>query len=177
MKSIVAGHSDGLPRSERAASFSGLHPRKWLRQTFLLPCVLAGLAGCARFEPGHSNPALYVLLDRDGPTGLKVTGFMPGCASSCLDEVVRKAASWASSAPVIAVGSNQPSPRRWLVINFDQRSMPHPVAQLTGRMVGPGDSYKSSSTSAPAYESGPPIVFEHSIAAFTSRFFGSVDRK
>jgi hypothetical protein len=174
MKSIVARHSDGLPPSERATSSSSLHPRKWLRQTLLLPCALAALAGCAGFGPGHSNPAFYELLDRDGPTGLKVTGFMPGCISSCLDEIVRREASLVASAPVIAVGPNEPSPRRWLVINADQRYMPHPVAQLTGRMIGPGDSHKSSSTSAPAYESAPPVVFEHSMAAFTSRFFRPV---
>jgi hypothetical protein len=174
MKNIVYGQSSGRPTSEREKSTSRPHPRRWLRQTFLLPCVLAGLAGCAGFEQSHSNPTFYELLDRDGPTGLKVTGFMPGCTGSCLEKVVRKVASVVGSAPVIAVGPNQPPPRRWFVINADQQSMPHPVAQLTGRMIGPGDSHKSSSAFAPSYESAPSTVFQHSMAAFTSRFFGSV---
>jgi hypothetical protein len=174
MKNIVIRHCDGLSPAAHATSSSRLCPRRWLREAFPMLCVLTSLAGCAGFKPSDPNPTFYELLDKDGPTGLKVTGFIPGCTSSCLNAVVRKEASAVGSAPVIAVGPNQPSPRRWLVINVDQRVMPHPVAQLSGRMIGPGDSHKRSNTSAPAYESAPSIVFEHSMAAFASQFFGSV---
>jgi hypothetical protein len=174
MRNFITRHSDGLPPSARATSSSRAGPRKRLREAFLLSCILAGLAGCAGFKPSDPNPAFYELLDKDGPTGLKVTGFIPGCTSGCLNEIVRKEASWAASAPAVAGGPNQPPPRRWLVIHVDQRSIPHPVAQLTGRMIGPGDSHKISNASAPAYGSAPSIVFKHSMSAFASRFFGSV---
>jgi len=116
--------------------------------------------------------ATYEVMDKDGPTGLKVTGFMPGCTSSCLYDVVRAELALVSSAPVIVLGPDQPAPRRWFVINLDHRSIPFPAMQLTGSMIGPGDSRQSSSASAPSYESAPEAVFKRSVAEFASRFFG-----
>lgn len=122
--------------------------------------------------PAQPERPAYELLDEGGPTVLTVTGYMPGCTSSCLDEVVRTQVATLTSAPVTALGPNQPAPRRWLVINIDHHHAPRPVAQFTGTMVGPGESRRSSSTSAPAFGSAPPVVFKRSVAEFASRFFG-----
>ena len=159
-------------RKRGQGPLEGSRRQGWLRRTAVLTLALAGLTGCAGLISPRSPTTTYELMDKAGPTGLRVAGFMPGCTSSCFDEVVRTELSVVSAAPVIAMGPNQPAPRRWFVINVDYRIMPRPVVQLTARMIGPGESRRTSSTSAPTYESAPPVVFKRSVAEFASRFFG-----
>jgi hypothetical protein len=111
-------------------------------------------------------------MDKDGPTGVKVTGFVPSCTSSCMDAIIRTELGSISSASITTAGPNEAAPKRWFSINVDQRYTPNPVSQITGCMVDSNGSRKCSSTSAPAYDYGPPVVFKRSVADFVSRFFG-----
>lgn len=166
-----ASSSESTPSESTPRSF--LFPsRKWLRRTFVLSCAVA-LSGWAVSMPARAAPVVYELLDKDGPTGLKITGFVPGCTSACMDNIVRTALGSVSSASIAAAGPDQAAPRRWFTISVEQRYYArHPMSQITGCMVDPGGSRQCSSTSAPAYEYGPSVVFKRSVADFVSRFFG-----
>jgi hypothetical protein len=157
--------SDSEPRPSLGSS------RKWLARALFVSCALA-LTGCAVSIPAHADPVAYELLDKDGPTAVKVTGFVPSCTSSCLDEIVRTELGSVSAASIAVAGSSTTAPRRWISINVDQRNTPKPVSEITGCMIGADGSRKCSSMSAPAYDYGPPAVFCRSVANFISRFVG-----
>jgi hypothetical protein len=163
-----------LPLAQEIRTSSRFYRGAWLRKTACVLLVSASVNGCAALESDRTPQPSYEILDKDGPTGLKISGFIPGCTSSCIDKIVRKEASIVGLGPVTVVGPNEPSPRRWLEISVDQRNSPRPIAQLWGRMIGPGASQHISGTAAPAYEAAPQIVFESSMSAFMSRFFGKV---
>ena len=151
--------------------------RRRLTRSCILTLALSGLTACAGSMPAPSPATSYVVMDKEGPTGLKVTGFMPGCTKSCLDEVVRNQLASVAAAPVIVLDPTQPAPRRWFVIHLDRHyTPPLPITMLTASMSGPGDIQQSSSMSGPAYESAPQAVFEHSVAQFIARFFGEKRR-
>lgn len=164
-------HADEGPSSGSEPGPSLGSSRIWLARAFFVCCALA-LAGSAGSKPARADSLAYELLDKDGPTGVEITGFVPSCTSSCLDQIIRTELGSVSSASIVTPGPDQAAPRRWFSINVDQRYTPNPVSQITGCMVGADGSRKCSSTSAPAYDYGPPVVFERSVADFVSRFFG-----
>jgi hypothetical protein len=165
LTTIAAWRSGRTARSTPSRRF---RPQNWLWPLALL----LSLAGCAELGAARDAPS-YEVMDKGGPTGIKILGFIPDCTSSCLDRVVLKEVSGVGAAPIAKIGRDQAAPRRWFVIHVDQRYNPSPSVQLTAQMIGPRECRMFSSTPVPAYSAAPAAMFNDSMADFVRRFFGS----